>query len=402
MWAEESCFYHIYPLGMCGDKGFDKVYEAIEQMKYLGTDAVYLGPVFESLCHGYDTKDYFHIDKRLGTNQSFQKLCCAFHKNNIRIVLDGVFNHVGREFWAFRDVREKREDSLYKDWFNIKWSGNNRFNDGFCYDAWEGCEDLVKLNLKNNDVKKHLFAAITSWIQDYDIDGLRLDVAYCLDLGFLKELHQLTKGLKGDFWLMGETLHGDYNRWMNKEMLDSVTNYECYKGFYSSCNDKNMFEIAHSLKRQDNLYHGKMMYNFVDNHDVGRIATMLKDKRNLLPLYTLLFAMPGIPSIYYGSEFGLEGNKKKNGDQAVRPYIETFEQNSLTNELKKLCEFRKKHSALISGNYEELLLNNEVLVFVRENNDERVICAINIGDKDFIYKNEEQDVLLVPHSALIF
>lgn len=401
MWAEKSCFYHIYPLGMCGDRGLNKIYEAIEQMNYIGADAVYLGPVFESVNHGYDTADYFHIDRRLGSNDAFRDVCRAFHQNGIKIVLDGVFNHIGREFWAFRDVRQNREASRYKDWFKIKWNCDNRFHDGLAYDGWEGCEDLVELNLNNPEVKDHLFAAVKSWTEDYDIDGLRLDVAYCLDRNFLKDLHSFTKNLKPDFWLMGEVLRGDYNRWMNDEMLDSVTNYECYKGLYSSFNDKNMFEIAHSIKRQDNLYRGRKMYNFVDNHDVERIATILKDRRNLAALYTLLFAIPGIPSIYYGSEFGIEGSKKKHGDAAVRPYIEKFEQNALTEELKKLNDLRKKHSALADGDYQELALSNEVLVFARQNAKERIICAVNAGDKEFAYKGEGGDLLLEPHSAQI-
>lgn len=401
MWAERSCFYHIYPFGMCGDKGFGKIYEAIEQMKYFGADAVYLGPVFESVNHGYDTTDYFKIDRRLGDEEAFKNLCQTFHQNGIKIVLDGVFNHVGREFWAFLDVKHQREASPYVDWFRINWQSNNRYDDGFAYEAWEGCEDLIKLNLRNDEVKKHLLEAVKFWITDYGIDGLRLDVAYCLDKGFIKELRQHTNSLKADFWLMGEVLRGDYNRYMKSELLDSVTNYECYKGLYSSFNDKNMFEIAHSLQRQNNLYAGKMLYNFVDNHDVERIATILKDKRDLELLYTLLFAMPGIPSIYYGSEFGIEGSKKRHGDSAVRPYIENFAQNSLTDYLKSLNELRKTHLALANGTYRQLALTNETLVFMRENAAERVLCGINLGEIEFKYSGEENELVLAPKSAKI-
>lgn len=401
MWAEKSCFYHIYPLGMCGSCGLGKIYEAIPQMKFIGADALYLGPVFESVFHGYDTKDYFRIDRRLGSNEDFQRLCRELHAKGVRIVLDGVFNHVGRDFWAFKEVRERKQDSPYQNWFKIKWDGNNRFNDGFIYEAWEGCEDLVKLNLQNAEVKNHLFEAVNSWIRDYDIDGLRLDVAYCLDKNFIKELRRLTKGLKSDFWLMGEVLRGDYNVFVNDEMLDSVTNYECYKGLYSSFNDKNMFEIAHSLERQKNLYHDKKFYNFADNHDVSRIASMLKDKRHLEPLYTLLFAMPGIPSIYYGSEFGLEGSKKRDGDRAVRPCVEKFEQTALTMYIKNLNNLRKEHPALYGGDYKQLALSNEILVFERQLPTDRVVCAINAGDKEYVYKLNGQELVLAPYSGCI-
>ena len=139
---------------------------------------------------------------------------------------------------------------LYKDWFHISFDGNSNYNDGLWYEGWEGNYDLVKLNLRNEDVIQHIFSCIKGWVEEFDIDGLRLDVAYCLDHDFLRRLRSFCDGLKPDFFLVGETLHGDYNQWMNDSMLHSVTNYECYKGLYSSFNSMNMFEINHSLLRQ--------------------------------------------------------------------------------------------------------------------------------------------------------
>ena len=260
MWAYESVFYQIYPLGFCGapfendgvlEHRIEKVNDWIPQIKKLGANAIYFSPIFESDTHGYNTRDYTKIDTRLGTNEDFAKVCENLHKEGIKVVLDGVFNHVGRGFWAFEDVVKNRESSPYVSWFSrIDFGGNSNYNDGLWYEGWEGNYDLVKLNLKNEDVIQHIFSAIRGWVEEFDIDGLRLDVAYCLDHDFVRRLRKFCDELKPDFFLVGETLHGDYNQLMNDEMLHSVTNYECYKGLYSSFNSMNMFEINHSLLRQ--------------------------------------------------------------------------------------------------------------------------------------------------------
>ncbi len=303
-----------------------KVKEWIPHIKELGATAIYFSPVFESDTHGYNTRDYKKIDCRLGTNEDFKEVCEALHKEGIKVVLDGVFNHVGRGFTAFQDVLKNRENSPYKDWFHINFSGNSNYNDGLWYEGWEGNYDLVKLNLYNPAVVEHIFSAIKSWVEEFDIDGLRLDVAYCLTPEFLKQLRQFTDGLKEEFFLLGETLHGDYNQWMNPQMLHSVTNYECYKGLFSSFNSMNMFEIVHSLLRQfgpENwtLYKGQHLLSFVDNHDVSRIASNLTNEKHLPLIYAMAFGMPGIPCVYYGSEWGAKAAKQE-GDPALRACFE--------------------------------------------------------------------------------
>ncbi len=393
-WYQKASFYHIYPLGYCGalekndytSEPVSRILDVIDNIphiKELGCNAVYFGPVFESAYHGYDTVDYKKIDRRLGTNADFKKVCDALHENGIRVVIDGVFNHVGRDFWAFREVRAKRWETPYKDWFHLR-DGKSPYDDNFWYEGWEGHFELVKLNLYNGDVKQYIKDCITGWFNEFGIDGLRLDVAYCLDLNFLKELHGHCKWLRNDFWLMGETLHGDYNRWMNPEMLDSVTNYECYKGLYSSFNDMNMFEIAHSINRQFGkeswcLYRGKSLYTFVDNHDVSRIATMLRNKDHLDPIYTLLYTMPGIPSVYYGSEYGWEGDKK-NGDECLRVKFTKSDDTELTKHIAKLSKFRTESDALAGGDYKQLELHNHNYAFMREYNGDIVVSMVNAGD----------------------
>lgn len=408
MWFDEAVIYQIYPLGMCGapagnsdftedglkwqDEQRDmhrilRVLDWVEHISKLGADCVIFNPVFDSDAHGYDTRDYKVIDARLGTNEDFKKVCDALHAHGIKVMLDGVFNHVGRGFKAFRDVCGKKWDSPYKDWFHISFDGNTNYNDGFWYESWEGCNELVKLNLSNPEVKDCLFDAVRSWVDEFDIDGLRLDVAYLLDRNFLRELRGFVKGLKPDFALMGETLHGDYNIWMNDDACDSVTNYECYKGLYSSFNSANMHEISYSLNRQfgsDNwcLYTGKHLMSFLDNHDVGRIATVLTDKNQLKPLYGLLFGMPGVPCVYYGSEWGVEGDKS-NGDAALRPDIEKPEWNELTDWISRLAKARKSSKALQYGSYNNLCVQPKQLIFERSVDGERVIVAINADSNTY-------------------
>ena len=385
MWAYESVFYQIYPLGFCGapfendgvpEHRILKVNDWIPHIEKLGANAIYFSPVFESDTHGYNTRDYTKIDTRLGTNEDFRSVCENLHKTGIKVVLDGVFNHVGRGFWAFQDVLEKRWDSPYKDWFHISFDGNSNYNDGLWYEGWEGNYDLVKLNLRNEDVIQHIFSCIKGWVEEFDIDGLRLDVAYCLD------------GLKPDFFLVGETLHGDYNQWMNDSMLHSVTNYECYKGLYSSFNSMNMFEINHSLLRQfgpDNwtLYKGKHLLSFVDNHDVTRVASILSNENHLPLIYALAFGMPGIPCVYYGSEWGAKA-KKEDGDPALRACFEKPEWNDLTTFISRLAEAKKHSDALNYGDFRSVLLTNRQCIFERKTDSERVLVAINADDQSFM------------------
>ena len=387
--------YHIYPLGFCGcpktndysentENRLKKIEDAIPHIKEMGFNAIYFGPVFQSVAHGYDTVDYTKIDSRLGTNADFAALCKKLHENGIKIILDGVFNHVGRDFTKFVEVRNG--NNSYRDWFHIN-DGNSCYNDGFWYEGWEGHYELVKLNLYNPAVKEYLKEVITGWVKEFDIDGLRLDVAYCLDLNFLKELHGHCKWLKNDFWLMGETLHGDYNRWMNDRACHAVTNYECYKGLYSSFNSANMHEIAYSLNRQFGseqwcLYTGRHLLSFLDNHDVSRIATVLTDKAMLRPAYGLLFGMPGVPAVYYGSEWGLEGDKK-NGDATLRPAIEKPQENELTEWISALAKARAESPALRWGSYHNVMVQPRQLIFERRVDGERVLVAINAAGETY-------------------
>lgn len=396
MWAYNSVFYQIYPLGFCGapfsNDGIEvnrikKVIDWIPHIKELELDAIYFSPVFSSDTHGYNTRDYRNIDCRLGNNKDFKEVCDKLHDAGIRVVLDGVFNHVGRGFWAFQDVLKHREASPYKDWFFVDFNGNSNYNDGLWYEGWEGHYDLVKINLRNEEVVQHLFDCIKGWVNEFDIDGLRLDVAYCLDHGFVRRLHDLCAALKEEFFLIGELLHGDYNQYVNDQMLHSATNYECYKGIFSSFNSMNMFEICHSLLRQfgpENwtLYRGKHLFCFVDNHDVSRISTILTNKNHIPLAYGMLFGMPGIPCVYYGSEWGAKGDKAE-GDPLLRLSYEKPIKNDLSEFISKLAKAHKESKALCYGDFSIVVLTNKQCIFQRQYQDERVLVAINADDQTY-------------------
>lgn len=396
MWYNKSTIYQIYPLGYCGaPKTNDgiltprilKIAEAIPHLVKMNIKAVYFCPVFESSAHGYDTSDFSKIDVRLGSNDDFKQLCSKLHENGIKVILDGVFNHVGRDFWAFRDVREKKWDSPYKDWFRISFDGNSGYNDGFRYEGWEGHYELVKLNLDNPQVRSYLLECVGEWIDFFGIDGLRLDVAYMVNRQFMRELSSFCLSKKSDFFLAGEMIHGNYNDIVCDGMLHSATNYECYKGIYSSFNSMNMFEIGYSLNRQfgsENwcLYRGKHLISFVDNHDVSRLASILTNKNHIIPAYGVLFGMPGIPCIYYGSEWGIEG-RKEDGDNALRPEITELQFNEITGFISKASKIRQESKALCNGSLNILHMTNRQLVFERRFEDERILIMINADENEY-------------------
>lgn len=401
-WARDSVFYHIYPLGLCGAPERNdfssepvprlrEIEDWLPHIQGLGCDAIYLGPLFESAKHGYDTVDYRRVDRRLGTNADLERLCRLAHGRGMRIVLDGVFNHVGAEHPAFRDLRQRRAASPYLPWFaNVDFSKPGHDGSDFRYEGWAGHASLPKLDLGCPQAREHLLSSAAGWIREFGIDGLRLDAADCLDFGFLRELSATCKSMRPDFWLMAELSHGDYRKWIEEGGLDSATNYECYKGLYSSMNDRNLFEIAHSLKRQfgeRGVYRGLNLYSFADNHDVSRIASTLRDPRHLFPLYFLLYAMPGSPSIYYGSEWGLRGEKTRTSDAAMRPRLARAEAEAsaefpgLPRDLARLARARRELPELRRGGYREVHVAHECLAFFRECGEGAVLVAVNSSDK---------------------
>ena len=395
-WYDEAVFYHIYPLGLTGapkenmygepEHRLKDVFPWIAHIKEIGCNAIYIGPLFESVGHGYETTDYKKLDSRLGTNADLTEFVKQCHKQGIRVILDGVFNHTGRDFFAFKDIQKNRENSQYKDWYcNVNFWGNNEYNDGFSYENWGGYNLLVKLNQHNPAVRDYICDVIRFWVSEFDIDGIRLDAADVLDFNYMKALRQVANEVKPDFWLMGEVIHGDYTRWVNEGTLHSVTNYQLHKALYSGHNDHNYFEIAHTVKRLYDM--GDInLYNFVDNHDVERIYTKLNNKAHFVPVHILMYTLPGVPSIYYGSEFAIEGRKEKFSDDSLRPalnledYKDAVNTNPYTKVIAALGKVRQETPAISYGNYQELVLTNRQYAFSRNFEGSCAVVAVNNDD----------------------
>ncbi len=402
-WYDEAIFYHIYPLGLANAPKQNEYKEPehrlndlipwIKHIREIGCNALYIGPLFESVGHGYETTDYKKLDSRLGTNEDLKNYVKECHKQGIRVIFDGVFNHTGRDFFAFKDIQMNRENSKYKDWYcNVNFWGNNEYNDGFSYDNWGGYNLLVKLNQRNPEVQQYICDVIRFWVSEFDVDGIRLDAADVLDFGFMQQLRRVANEVKPEFWLMGEVIHGDYNRWVNEGTLHSVTNYQLHKALYSGHNDHNYFEIAHTVRRLygmgGNSPEGLKLYNFVDNHDVERIYTKLNNKAQFAPVHVLLYTLPGIPSIYYGSEFGIEGRKEKSSDDSLRPainladYKNAVKDNSCTSLIAALGKIRQNVKALSYGDYQERNLTNEQYAFARNLDGDTVLVTVNNADNE--------------------
>ncbi len=399
-WYDEAIFYHIYPLGMTGAPKQNSYSEPVHRLntllpwihhiKEIGCNAIYIGPLFESVGHGYETTDYKKLDSRLGTNQDLTNFVSECHKQGIRVILDGVFNHTGRDFFAFEDIKQNRENSQYKDWYcNVNFYGNNSFNDGFSYENWGGYDLLAKLNQHNPAVKDYICDVIRFWVKTFDIDGIRLDAADVMDFEYMKALRQVANEVKNDFWLMGEVIHGNYSRWANDGILHSVTNYMLHKALYSAHNDHNYFEIAHTIKYVSDMVGNRLkLYTFVDNHDVERIYTKLQDKSHFVPVHIMLYTLPGIPSIYYGSEFGIEGKKERGTDDLLRPelnfddYNDAIKTNPCTQLIATLGKIRQNTPALCCGDYKQLELQTTHFAYERTLDGKSVIITVNNSDCD--------------------
>ena len=397
-WYDEAVFYHIYPLGLTGAPKQNSYGEPVHRLntllpwishiKGIGCNAIYIGPLFESVGHGYETTDYKKLDSRLGTNEDLTNFVAECHKQGIRVILDGVFNHTGRDFFAFQDIKRNRENSQYKDWYcNVNFWGNNSFNDGFSYDNWGGYDLLAKLNQHNPAVRDYICEVIRFWVREFDIDGIRLDAADVMDFEYMKALRCVANEVKQDFWLMGEVIHGNYSRWANEGTLHSVTNYMLHKALYSGHNDHNYFEVAHTITYVGGMVGKNLnLYTFVDNHDVERIYTKLKNKAHFVPVHVMLYTLPGIPALYYGSEFGIEGRKERHSDDSLRPALnyEDYKNAAETNECTKLIaalgKIRQNTKALMYGEYKQLVLQTTHFAYARVLDGKSVITTVNNAD----------------------
>lgn len=416
-WLDDCIMYQFYPLGLCGAphenswdwsntwnaatrpiRRIDRVLLWIEQLKKLNVNAVYFSPVLQSDTHGYNTRDFYTLDSRLGSNEDFAAVCNTLHENGIRILFDSLFNHVGRGFWAFRDIRNNMQKSLYIDWFaEIDFSRNTPCSDGFYYKSYEDNWDFPELNLENEEVVQHIFGAIRKWVDMFAIDGLRVGIADFMSQKFLRRLREfssnMSAGLGGNLAILGETYDSkSCKKIVNEEKAHASTNSELHSSIVNSVKTKNFFELDFTLRREfgvEGIYTHTTLANFLDNHDITRFAQVVQDKEALRLAWGLLFAFPGIPCIYYGSEWGVLGNNDEVSHWGVRPSFEKPVWNDLTDFIQKVSLVRKKSPALRYGNYRYVFLSKSQYIFSRESCGQTIFIAVNASEEGCLVEPKE-------------
>jgi glycosidase len=398
-WASDAVWWHVYPLGFlgaprAGDPDAAPVHRLptlahwLDHLVGLGANGLALGPVFASDTHGYDTVDHFRVDPRLGTEDDLVALVEACHARGVRVQLDGVFNHVGRGFGRFRDVLEHGAGSPSAGWFRL--DGEPRDGDAVGYADFEGHHDLVALNHDEPEVATYVGDVMRHWCER-GVDAWRLDAAYAVRPGFWAPVLAGVRAQHPDVWVVGEMIHGDYAAYVEASGLDSVTQYELWKAIWSSLNDRNLFELAWTLRRHDELLPAFLPLTFVGNHDVTRLATQVEDPRHVGHALALWLTTPGVPSVYYGDELGFEGRKEERagGDDAVRPAFpewpgelpagggEAYELH------RRLVGLRRRNPWLAQARVgEPLLLANETLATDVHEAGNRLVTVLNLADAE--------------------
>ncbi|MBU4224452.1 MAG: glycoside hydrolase family 13 protein [Chloroflexi bacterium] len=410
-WVQDAIFYQIFPDRFAnGDLDNDPpnvqawgspptiwdfqggdlrgIIQRLDYLLDLGINAIYLNPIFHSTStHRYNTRDYYSIDPKLGSLADFRALLDAAHRNGIRILLDGVFNHCGRGFFAFADLMENGEKSPYKDWFHVKRYPLEAYHPGESetYEAWWKFKSLPKFNTANPQVRKYIFDVTRYWLEQ-GADGWRLDVPNEIDDdGFWEEFRHAVKSVNRDAYLLGEIWSPD-PRWANDKHFDGLMNYPVRDALlrllYAGTLDMPHFveKVEGLLKTypRENVY---AMYVPLGSHDTERLFTKVERSAEKTKLAFLFqFAYPGAPAIYYGDEIGLEGEKDPDCRRAF-PWDQKDWNVELRHWVKALIALRKQHPALRRGDYQQLLVdtNNGRYVFARTLGEEKIVIALNAG-----------------------
>ena len=410
-WLDGSAMYQIFPLGLCGApyenswdwsntwnaatrpvRRVDRILNWIPHLKKLGIESVWFNLALQSDTHGYNTRDFYTLDSRLGSNEDFSEICRALHDAGLRIVFDALFFNVGRGFWAFRDVRNNMQNSRYVDWFKgIDFRRNTPCNDGFYYKAWDENWDLPELNLDNEEVVQHIFGAVRRSEDLYRFDGFHLCLAERLPKKFVERFRnfcaEMSAGLGGNVAIIDEMYDGiDCANLISETQAHGAENRELRDSICDSFLKKNVFNLAYTLNRQfgpDGIYKAVAMMNFLDNHNLPRFATAMQERKELIPLaWSLLPALPGFPCIFYGSEWGTEGWDEEN-HWVMRIPFEKPEWNELTDCVQKAFVARKNSPALRYGSYKQIFQAKEQLVFERSSCGETIIVCLNISEYDY-------------------
>ncbi|HUP84169.1 MAG TPA: alpha-amylase family glycosyl hydrolase [Acidimicrobiales bacterium] len=391
-WLPGLSWYHLHALRASGAADVNPdvsasqpsghalrlILDRLDHVAALGCGGILLTPVTVSSTHGYDTVDPFRIDQRLGDDDDFDALVAGCRARGLRLVLDGVLNHVGRAFPRFVDVLERRNASSSVDWFCIDWDAAGHGDDGFGYRDFEGHPELVALNHHSSEVLDWAADVCLHWLQR-GADGWRFDVAYALPRPFLADVSRRVLGAHHDAFLFGEMIHGDYAGFVAESGLHSVTQYELHKACWSACNDRNLFELAWALRRHAEMATTFVPVTFGGNHDVTRLASRLEDRRHLEVVLTALFVLPGTVCVYYGDEWGALGEKSDGagGDDAIRPRLDDLRRDvDLEDVHRRLIAFRRDRPWLTDGVLEIGAVANERLeVVVTGESGRRSIAA---------------------------
>lgn len=394
-WSDHAVWWHVHPLGFTGAERealppaaspVPRLAALTDWLGYLvdlGCNGLALGPVFASETHGYDTLDHFRVDSRLGTEGDLLRLVEQASARGVRVLLDGVFNHVGRGFPAFADVVERGPASPYASWFRPDPHADGGFG------LFEGHHRLVALNHDEPAVADHVTDVMTHWL-GRGVDGWRLDAAYAVPLPFWRTVTDRVRARFPDACLVGEVIHGDYTAFVEQGGLDSVTQYELWKAVWSSLNDRNLFELAWALKRHNTLLDTFAPQTFLGNHDVTRLASRLSDPRHLAHALVVLLTTGGVPSVYAGDEQAFRGVKedREGGDDAIRPAFPAHPDGLAPYGRdhyrlhQRLIGLRRRHPWLVRARSTVTTLTNTALVHIATSpsGPQVLAAALNIGD----------------------
>lgn len=384
-WVEHVIWWQVYPLGFVGAFPADppptpdehrlrRIVDWLDHAIALGASGLALGPVFASRTHGYDTTDHYSIDPRLGDNGDFDELVDQAHRRGLRVLLDGVFNHVGTDFPRYREALDGGPEHPSSAWFRRRRNG---------FDTFEGHGELIALNHREPAVVDYTVEVMSHWLAR-GADGWRLDAAYAVPDGFWSQVLPRVREAHPDAWFVGEVIHGDYAGRVAAG-FDSVTQYELWKAVWSSLNDGNFHELDHALTRHDEFLATFVPLTFVGNHDVTRIASRMDDPRHLEHALVLLFTIGGVPSVYAGDELGYRGVKedRAGGDDAVRPEFDSppTEDSDIFRLHKYLIGLRRRHPWLHWATTSAVQLTNRQYVYETRHGDDALMVALNVDDE---------------------
>lgn len=422
-WAANKVVYQIFPSRFATTQPVDKelwykapitpmddlhgnlrgIIEHLDYIKDLGIDVVYLTPIFKSnSCHKYDTIDYYQVDPLFGTTEDLKELVQKSHERGMKVVLDAVYNHSGREFFAFQDILEKGEKSKYLDWYFIdelpprgEWGEIPNFK---CFGYYGG---MPKLNLKNPEVEKYITDVACYWIKECDIDGWRLDVGDEISHFFWKNFRKAIKAVKKDMLIIGEIWHyaGDF---LEGDEWDTVMNYPFYLNLIDLLADEkiNVSQFVQNLgylKGRLNKKCYPLMWNLIDSHDTARFLHLCHDnkkKQHLAAAFQLL--LPGMPMVYYGDEYAMPGANDPDCRRGMY-WDEEYQDKEMYNWYKKLMQVRKTHACIVEGEMIETIANDDedTIVMIRKNGEETIAMLFNCGNsaKEFNEYAEKHNLL---------